>query len=150
MANLLTMRLMLTVAGIGFAVCFGLAVGYSQVLVLGSLIVGAGLLVQVTADVLSIPLQTQLRLGRLTVVDLIRRVLALIFIAALALLGATLLPFFAASTIAGAVALALIAWIVRSSITIRLSFDRQIVARAVRTRHCPYAVVMSIGRFTST
>jgi O-antigen/teichoic acid export membrane protein len=144
MANLLTMRLILTVAGIGCAVCFGVVVGYRQVLVLGILVAGAGLLVQVAADVLSISLQAQLRLGRLTVVDLSRRVLVLALIAALALLGSSLLPFFVASTIAGAVALALLAWLVRSSLTIRLSFDwhawRELFAETL-----PYAVAVSIG-----
>jgi O-antigen/teichoic acid export membrane protein len=144
MANLLGMRLILTMAGIGLAVCFGLAVGYREVLVLGTVVAGVGLLVQVTTDVLSIPLQAQLRLGRLTFVDLTRRVLALVLIGAFALLGASLLPFFAASTIAGAVALALLARMVRSSITIRVSFDRR-AWRALFAETLPFAVVMSIG-----
>jgi O-antigen/teichoic acid export membrane protein len=144
LANLLTMRLILVAFGIVCAVCFGLAVGYRQVLVLGTLVAGAGLLIQVPTDVLSISLQAQLQLGRLTAVELSRRVLALVVIGALALLGATLLPFFAASTIAGAVALALIAWIVRSSITIRLGFDWQIW-RELFAETLPYAIALSIA-----
>src|SRR5438105_9617165 len=46
LANLLTMRLILTAAGLACAACFGLAVGYRQVLVLGTLVAGVGLLVQ--------------------------------------------------------------------------------------------------------
>jgi O-antigen/teichoic acid export membrane protein len=144
LANLLSMRLMLSAAGIACAVCFGLAVGYRQVLVLGTLVAGAGLLVQVVADVLSISLQAQLQLGRLTFVELSRRLLTLAIIAALALLDASLLPFFAASTVAGALALALIAWIVRSSITIRLGFDRQIW-RELFAETLPFAVALSVG-----
>jgi O-antigen/teichoic acid export membrane protein len=145
LANLLTMRLILAAFGIACAVCFGLAVGYRQVLVLGTLVAGAGLLIQVPTDVLSISLQAQLQLGRLTAVELSRRVLALVVIGALALLGASLLPFFAASTIAGAVALALIAWIVRSSITIRLGFDWQIW-RDLFAETLPYAIALSIAQ----
>jgi O-antigen/teichoic acid export membrane protein len=144
LANLLTMRLILTAAGIVCAACFGLVVGYRQVLVLGTLVAGAGLLIQVTADVLSIPLQARLQLGRLTAVELTRRVLTLTIVATLALLDAALLPFFAASTIAGAAALALIAWIVRSSITIRVRFDWQIW-RGLFTENLPYAVALSIA-----
>jgi O-antigen/teichoic acid export membrane protein len=143
-ANLLGMRVILSIAGVGVALCFALVVGYRQVLVLGAVIAGAGLVIQVTADVLSIPLQSQLRLGRLTAVDLVRRVIALMLTAALALVGASLLPFFAAPTFAGAAALALLAWIIRSSITIRMSFDRQ-AWRELFLEMLPYAVVMSIG-----
>jgi O-antigen/teichoic acid export membrane protein len=144
MTNLLTMRLVLAAFGVGCAVCFGLAVGYRQVLVLGILVAGAGLLVQVSADVLSISLQAQLQLGRLAVVDLTRRVLALVMIATFALLGADLLPFLAASTMAGAVVLALLAWIVRSSITTGWGFDWR-TWRELFRETLPLAVAASIG-----
>lgn len=144
LANLLTMRLILTAVGVACAACFGLAVGYRHVLVLGILVAGSGLLIQVIADVLSISLQAQLQLARLTAVELSRRVVALVTLGALALLDASLLPFFAASTIAGAVALALIARLVRSSIKIRLSFDRRIW-RELFTETLPLAIAASIG-----
>jgi O-antigen/teichoic acid export membrane protein len=143
-ANLLTLRLVLATAGIVCATLFGLAVGYRHVLVLGTLVAGAGLLVQVVSDVLSISLQAQLQLGRLTAVELSRRVLALALVAALALLGSGLLPFFAASTFAAAAALALTAQIVRPSIEIRLAFDRQ-VWRELLAETLPYAVGLSIA-----
>lgn len=144
MANLLAMRLVLALIGVVCAVCFGLVVGYRQVLVLGTLVAGAGLLVQVIADVLSISLQSQLQLARLTAVELTRRALALLLIGALALLGASLLPFLAASTVAGAVALGLLAWLVRSSITIRLSFDWR-AWRELFAETLPYAIALSIA-----
>jgi O-antigen/teichoic acid export membrane protein len=144
MANLLTLRLILATAGIVCATLFGLAVGYRRVLVLGTLVAGAGLLVQVVSDVLSISLQAQLQLGRLTAIELSRRVLALALVAALALLGSGLLPFFAATTIAAAVALALTAQVVRPSMTIRLGFDRK-VWRELIAETLPYAVALSIA-----
>lgn len=142
--NLLAMRLILTMAGIGCAACFGLAVGYRQVLVLGTLVAGVGLLIQVTADVLSISLQAQLRLGRLTVVDLSRRLAALVLIGTLALLGASLLPFLAVSAVSGAVAVSLLAWMVRSSLTIRLSFDWR-AWRDMFAETLSFAMAVSIG-----
>ena len=144
MGQLLAMRLTLTAAGIGCVACFGLAVGYNDVVVLGTLVAGGGLMVQVIADVLSISLQSELRLGRLTVVDLSRRVAALVLVAVLALVGARVLPLLAASTAAAAIALALLAWMVRSSVTIRLSFDRG-GWRELFGDTLLYAVAMSIG-----
>src|SRR5207248_143399 len=116
LANLLAMRLSFTLAGVTAAVCFGLIAGYENVLVLGTLVAGAGLLVQVIADVVSIALQAQLLLGRLTIVDLARRSIALIAIGALAAAGAGLLPLLATSSVAAAMGAALTAWLVRSDI----------------------------------
>ena len=144
LANLLTMRLTLSFVGICCAVAFGLAVGYSGVLLLGIVVVGAGLLAQVTADVLSVSLLARLKLGRLTLVELTRRLLALLIIALLAVLGVGLLPFLAASTVAGTLALGLLARIVRSSITIRLSFDWR-TWRKLFAETLPLAVSVSIG-----
>jgi O-antigen/teichoic acid export membrane protein len=144
MANLLGMRLTLTLAGIALALCFATAAGYGGVLLLGTLVVGAGLLIQVTADVLSISLQAQLELGRLTFIEFTRRVVALLLFGALALLGAGLLPFFAASTLAGAAAFALLAWIVRSSVRVGISFDWQ-AWRALFKETLPFAMAASIG-----
>jgi O-antigen/teichoic acid export membrane protein len=144
MANLLGMRLALTLVGVGCAVCFGLIAGYAQVLVIGTLVAGVGLLVQVIADVLTIPLQAQLRLGRLTFVDLIRRLLSLLSIGALALVGASLLPFLAVAVVAGIAALGLLAWMVRSFMTITVSWDwrkwRELFAETL-----PFAIAASIG-----
>jgi O-antigen/teichoic acid export membrane protein len=144
LADLLGMRLALTLAGVGCAVVFGLIVGYGEVLVLGILIAGVGLLAQVLADVLSIPLQSELLLGRLTLVDLTRRIVALLFIGGLAIASASLLPFFAVSVAAGSVALVLLARVVRSFITIRVSFDRH-RWRALFAETLPFAVAVSIG-----
>ncbi|MCW2689047.1 MAG: oligosaccharide flippase family protein [Mycobacterium sp.] len=144
MADLLGMRLTLTLVGVAAAVCFGLLVGYGDVLVVGTVLAGAGLLVQVTADVLSIPLQATLRLGRLTVVELTRRLLALALIGVLAAVGASLLPFLAVPVAASAGALALLALMVRASLTIRASFDRR-RWRALFAETLPFAMAMSIG-----
>jgi O-antigen/teichoic acid export membrane protein len=144
MADLLGMRLALTVAGVGCATVFALAVGYEHALILGTLVAGAGLLAQVTSDVLSISLQAQLQLGRLTAVDLIRRLLALLFIGVLALAGARLLPLLAAQAAAGVLAMGLLAWLVRSSVRLRLSLDWRAWRSLLRDTSL-FAIAMSIG-----
>jgi O-antigen/teichoic acid export membrane protein len=144
MADLLGMRLTLTLAGVVCAACFGLIVGYGAVLVVGSVLAGLGLLVQVLADVLSIPLQARLQLGRLALVDFTRRVLTLLLIAALAAAGAGLLPFLAVPVLAGAGALALLTPMVRASMTIHASFDWR-RWRALFAETLPFALAVSVG-----
>jgi O-antigen/teichoic acid export membrane protein len=100
--------------------------------------------VQVVADVLSIPLQSKLLLGRLTVIDFVRRLVALLLIAGLAIARASLLPFLAVSIVAGAVALAVLAWMVRATITLRLSWDWS-RWRALFADTIPFAVAVSVG-----
>jgi O-antigen/teichoic acid export membrane protein len=144
LAELLGMRLTLTVLGVGCAAAFGAIAGYSGVLLIGIVVAGAGLLVQVAADVLSIPLQSALRLGRLAVVDLVRRTAALSLIAILAVAGAGLLPFFAVSIAAGTIALALIGWLVRSAFTLRVEFGWR-RWRALFADTLPFALAVSVG-----
>jgi O-antigen/teichoic acid export membrane protein len=144
MADLLGMRLALTLIGIACATAFALAVGYREVLVLGTLAVGVGLLIQVTADVMSVPLQAQLRLGSMSIVDLSRRVVALALIGALALLGAGLLPLLCVSIGSGLAALTLLMRLVRSSLTLEARFDWR-SWRALFVETLPSAIAMSIG-----
>ncbi len=149
MGGLLAVRLTLTLVGVGLAVCFALAAGYREALVLGALVAGGALLVQVVADVLSISLQARLLLGRLTFVELLRRVVALALIGALALAGAGLLPLLVASTVAAVVALAAVAWMVRSDVRARLVFDRRLWRESCPTR-CPTRSLYRSPRCIST
>ncbi len=144
MGNLLAMRLTLAALGVALAVCFAVAIGYRQVMVLGALVAGAGLLVQVVADVMSVALQAHLLLGRLTAVELARRVLALVLIGALALAGAGLVPLLAASVLAGAAALTLIAWMVRPYVSLRPIFDLR-MWRELLAETSLYAIALSIA-----
>jgi O-antigen/teichoic acid export membrane protein len=144
MANLLGMRLAVTLAGVGVATAFAAVAGYPRVLVLGAAVVGAGLLMQVTADVLAIPLQVELRLARLTLVDLTRRTVALALVGVLALAGAGLLPLLAVSIGSSFVAMVMLAWMARASLKLRARFAwrswRNLFAQTL-----PSAIAMSIG-----
>lgn len=144
LGNLLALRLSLATVGIGCALCFGLAVGYRDVLVAGTAIAGAGLLFQVGSDVLSIRLQARLMLGRITLIEIVRRMLMLSLFVALALGGAGLIPFLLAATLVSAVALALTAALVGPSMTVRPRFDRD-VWRELFTDTAPYAIALSIA-----
>jgi O-antigen/teichoic acid export membrane protein len=142
--NLLAMRLTLAGLGVVLAIGFAAAVGYPQLLVIGTLVAGVGLLVQVTADVMSVSLQARLLLGRLTAVELARRVLTLVLVAALALAGAGLLALIAASALAAAAALVLIAWMVRPDVSARPIFDLPTWRRLLGEMSL-YAIALSIA-----
>jgi O-antigen/teichoic acid export membrane protein len=143
-ANLLGLRASLALLGIACGAIFGLIVGYSNTLVLGILIAGVGLLLQVISDVLSVPLQSELRLGQLALVEMARRVTGLALIAALVITGARLLPFFAVTIVGGAVAVAVLLRLDRAQLTARVRFNARGWSGILRDS-LPFAIAASIG-----
>jgi len=77
------------------AALFGLLVGYPAVMVTGTIIAGAGMVVLVVQDGCSIPLQVKLRFGWVAGFQLAIQVGVAIEAVLLAIAGAGLLPFFA-------------------------------------------------------
>jgi O-antigen/teichoic acid export membrane protein len=117
------LRLSLTLAGIVIAVLFGLIAGYPGTLILGTMIAGFGLLLQVLQDTYAITLTAELRLGWVAVADLLRQAVLVIGIVVLVVAGAGLLPFYFAAVPAGAASVALTARLVRRSAPLLPSFD---------------------------
>jgi len=93
--NLLGIRFAIAFTGLGIAILFGLLVGYPAVMVTGTVIAGAGMIVVVAQDGCSVPLQVGLRFGWVAGIQLLIQVGAAIEAVLLALAGAGLLPFFA-------------------------------------------------------
>jgi O-antigen/teichoic acid export membrane protein len=93
--NLLGIRIAIALSGLVIAVLFGLLVGYPAVMVIGTVIAGAGMVVLVVQDGCSIPLQVRLRFGWVASFQLAIQVGVAIEALLLALAGAGLLPFFA-------------------------------------------------------
>jgi O-antigen/teichoic acid export membrane protein len=93
--NLLGIRMTIALSGLVIAVLFGLLVGYPAVMVAGTVIAGAGMVVFVAQDGCSIPLQVSLRFGWVAALQLAIQVGVAIEAVLLALAGAGLLPFFA-------------------------------------------------------
>lgn len=93
--NLLGIRIVIALTGLVIAVLFGLLVGYPSVMVIGTVIAGAGMVVLVVQDGCSIPLQVRLRFGLVAGFQLAIQVGVAIEAVLLALAGAGLLPFFA-------------------------------------------------------
>lgn len=119
MRSLLGVRLELSVAGVAIGVVFALIVGYPSVMVLGTLIAGSGMVLQASADVLTVALQGELRFGWVSIISVSRQAVAVILIVALVLAGAGLLPFFAVTIPAGLVTLVFTATLVRGVMPLR-------------------------------
>lgn len=121
MRDLLGIRIVLTLAGIAIGVLFAILAGYSSVLVVGTLVVGTGFLLQSVQLLLTASLQGELRFGWVTAIELLRQVLFVGVIVVLVLTDAGLESFFAAQIPASAVALAVTAVLVRGIMPLRPS-----------------------------
>jgi O-antigen/teichoic acid export membrane protein len=113
------LRVVATSAGMVAGTIFAVLVGYPPMLVAGIAAAGLGLLIQHVQTTISIPLLTDLRLGRVTLLDLLRQVVAVGLIVALAAAGAGLVAFLAVPIPASLAALAVTAWMVRTQVSLR-------------------------------
>jgi O-antigen/teichoic acid export membrane protein len=142
--HLLGIRLSLTLAGSCLALGFGAAVGYGGVLVAGIALGAVGLVLQVLQTTYSVPLQSELRLGWVTALDLVRQVVAVAAIVALVVAGAELLPFFAVPIAAAVAALIATVLLVRGRLALRPDLDLAEWRRLGRMT-LPYAVATTTG-----
>ena len=120
--SLFGIRLELSAAGVALGVAFALVAGYRGVLVLGTLIAGTGMLVQAVAHLFSAPLQADLRLGWVAMIDVVRQVVAVALIVALVVAGAGLLPFFVVPVVSGVAMVIVAVALVRNQIPLSPSF----------------------------
>lgn len=123
MGQLLGLRLALSAAGIVLAVAFVIAAGYGVNLTQGTVLAGIGMLLAVTQTLLATELQSRLRFGWVTVIELVRQGITTALIVALVLYGAGVVSFLAAAIPAGLVALAVTVALVRHDTTLRPRFD---------------------------
>jgi O-antigen/teichoic acid export membrane protein len=142
--NLLGIRLVVTGIGTALAVVFSTAAGYTSQMIFGTFLLGVALVVTTIQQTLGVPLSSELRLGWLSVIDLVRQLATLIGIAALVLAGAGLLPFFAVQIPVALLVFILTVVLVRGVRSLRLSFSR---AEWGKLRHAvlPYAMANAVG-----
>jgi len=105
MASAIGIRLILTVGGVALAVAFAAIAGYGSAMVAGTALAGVGLVLQLLQSTLSTTLQAQLRFGWVSAVEVLRQVVNVALLVALALAGAGLLPLLAVAIPASAVSL---------------------------------------------
>ena len=143
-ASLCGLRLVFIFAGMAAAVGFATLSGYRSTLVLGTAVAGGGFVLLTTQTSYSLPLLAQLRLGWVTAVELLRQLGAALTVMALVFLGASLLPFWAATIPAGIVASVLAALLVRDAMPLMPRFDRAVWASLLR-RTLPYSMATAVG-----
>ncbi len=113
MRGLLGIRLRLSAGAVAIGVGFAVVAGYTTAMVLGTLVAGAAMMLTATTNILTVSLQGELRFGWITVINVVRQVVAVALVVALVLSGAGLFPLLASAFPASLVAMGLAAWLVR-------------------------------------
>jgi O-antigen/teichoic acid export membrane protein len=144
MANLLGIRMVMSAAGVAGAVLFAALAGYGRVLVLGTLLAGVGMSLQVTQDLLGVSLQATLRFGWVTLVEFVRQFVGVALILALIVVGADLLGFFAITIAAGLVAVVLSVVLVRGLFPLRPVLRVQVASQLLSDTFV-YAVAIALN-----
>jgi O-antigen/teichoic acid export membrane protein len=106
LAHVLTMRIVLTGVGVAGAVGFAVLADYGSQLVLGTALAGFGIFLASIQSAMLLPLSVELRNARIAFNEVLRQAVLVAAWAALAVLGAGLVPFFAAQILLGVVLLA--------------------------------------------
>jgi O-antigen/teichoic acid export membrane protein len=122
MGDLLGLRLVLTATGVVLAVAFAVIAGYSPPLVAGTLLAGLGLIGALAQSLLAAVLQSQLRFGWATLIDLLRQIITTGLIVVLVIGDAGVVPFLAVSIPAGLAALAVTVVLIKGTISLRPAF----------------------------
>ena len=142
--NLLGLRIVLTGFGVAAAVAFAAAAGYVPVMIAGTAIAGAGLLLSNYHGAFYVPLSVRLKLGKLAAIDLLRAGLTALFAILLVVAGARLLSFFAIPVAVGIVTTAVVLWLVRGMAPWVPSFRLEDWKSLLRDS-IPYAAATAIG-----
>ncbi len=122
MGDLLGLRLVLSTVGVALGVSFTAVAGYGGSLVFGTLLAGIGLIFALGQTLLAAVLQSQLRFGWATVVDLIRQGVTTILIVGLVLADEGTVPFLGATIPAGLLGVGMTVLLVRGSVRLRPAF----------------------------
>jgi O-antigen/teichoic acid export membrane protein len=144
MRSAVGMRLVLTSAGVALAVAFAAGAGYSTALVLGTLVAGAGLVIQLLQSTFAVVLQAQLRFGWVSAAELVRQVVNVALLVTLALAGAGLVPLLAVAVPASAASLLFTLPLVSRYTSLWPSFHLGRLAGLLR-ESIPWAVIAAVN-----
>jgi O-antigen/teichoic acid export membrane protein len=124
MANLLGLRVAITMAGIAAAAAFALVAGYETAMIVGTLLAGVALLLTMIQQTVSVPLSSSLRFGWVSALEFVRQFVLVVVIVGLVLAGAGLPALLAAPTPVALVVLALSVALVRGVVPLLPAFNR--------------------------
>jgi O-antigen/teichoic acid export membrane protein len=137
-------RLLLTSVGVALAVAFAVGAGYTTAMVLGTFLAGVGLVLQLLQSMLSMPLQSHLRFGWSSAIELLRQIVSVSLIVVLVLAGAGLVPLLAIAIPAAAVSLVVTIPLVIQYTPLIPSFHLSEWWRLLR-ESIPWAVVAAVN-----
>jgi O-antigen/teichoic acid export membrane protein len=142
--SLITLRTLLTLAGLTVAYLLMRAAGYPSVVLSGMLIAGAGLLLINTQQTLALTLTASLKWGMYAGFELVNTLVVAGGTVLLVLLGAGLLPFFYVSAASSLAALLATVAVLRGHALTRPRFDVAGWLRMLRDA-LPYAAAATVG-----
>lgn len=120
MRDLLGLRVFLTLIGVALATLFALAAGYDDALLVGTCTASLATVALVFQHTLSIPLTTDLRLGVISAIELVRQALWVGGVVLLVSLGAGVFPLLSVPLLVNAALIVPTAVLVRGRISARL------------------------------
>jgi O-antigen/teichoic acid export membrane protein len=123
-ANILSLRLLIATSGVILATGLAVVAGYETALVAGTVLAGAGVILASVHQTYTIPLAAELRLGVVTVLDLLRQALSVGTILVLIAVGAGLTAFLAVPIPVGIAVAAITAFAIRRRAALRPRLDR--------------------------
>jgi O-antigen/teichoic acid export membrane protein len=120
MRDLLGLRVTLTLLGVLAATLFAVAVGYDSALLAGTVAAGLATVMLVFQHTLCIPLAAELRLGALSLLDLLRQALTVVAIVVLIALNAGLFPLLAVTLVVYLLLMPVTMALMRGQISLRM------------------------------
>lgn len=138
------LRLVTTTAGVLIAVGFAAVAGYDSEMVSGTAIVGLGLILLAAQSTWLVPLLSQLRLGWVTAIELVRQAVTVAATAVLVYAGASLVPFFWVIAVSTLAALVITIPLVRGKVPFRPAL-RSTEWRRLLTLTVPFAAANAVG-----
>lgn len=141
--NLVTLRLAITPVGVVAAALFAF-VSYDRTMFWGTVAGGVGVLLVNTQATMMAPLSVELRLGTVTLFEVLKTTLTFVFVAALVASGASLLPFLAVQIPVGLAIILLTPLAVPVGRGLLPGLDRALAASLLREA-LPLAVALTMN-----
>ena len=143
---LLGVRLLLLTLAVLAAVAFAVLAGYDSAMLAGTALAGAGAVLVGMQSTLTLPLVVELRNGLVTLNEVLKQVILVVGVVALAVAGAALTPFFAVQLLVGAGALLAVPLLVDRAQLAWPSFSREDLRRLAVTA-LPVALASIVTAF---
>lgn len=144
MRNLLGIRLLLTSIGVAAAGLVALTLGFDTALIVGTVLAGVGIGLNVVQSMIAVPLSAQLRLGATTALEVGRQAVLVAVIVAVVVFGGGVVPLLAATIPAGLAGVVATALVLTRDAPLRPTLDRSEIRRLARLT-VPVALTVTAG-----